>query len=283
MTAREQEAFRLRDQFPVAAGKRGVAEFVSSGGQIAGLGLRFSQRLSFTSFEPLVANLASASLRVAHVADGQSWQTSIRLVNLDLVNQSSFTLQFHPGQDTPAGAVLNLTSGAVSNNRVTGIIPPGGSFTVTTQGSRGGALWQGWAQMTATTSVGGFAIFKSLASDTQDLEGAVPLNASGSSRFLIPFDNTAGYVTGLAIVNPDAVQQAMITAAFRDTAGNPLFPPSAFPMAANGHQAFSLTDKFAVAGRSGVADFSSSLGDVFGIGLRFSPRSAFTSIPILRK
>ncbi len=283
MVQREQKVFRFPDQFTGIDGQRGVAQFVSSGGPIAGLGLRFSPRFSFTSFEPLTASSGSASQRVAHIADGQTWQTSIRLVNLDLVNPANFTMQFYPGQGTPAGEILNLTTGPAANNSLTGSIQPGGSYTVTTQGSNTGTLWQGWAQITATTSIGGFAIFHAQVSSTQDSEGAVPLNATASNRFLVPFDNTGGFESSLAIVNPSATQTATITAAFRDSTGQPLISPSTFPMTADSHQAFALYQKFAVDGYSGVADFTSSLGDLFAIGLRFNPRFAFTSLPILRK
>ncbi|MFN7994552.1 MAG: hypothetical protein U0Q18_13180 [Bryobacteraceae bacterium] len=281
MAAREQDTFRLRDRFSGISGQRGIAQFISSGSPIAGLGLRFSPRFSFTSFEPLAAG--SNTQRVAHVADGQTWQTTIRLVNLDTSRQANVTIQFFPGQDTPAGTILNLTTGPAANNRVTGSIPPGGSYTVTTQGAGGGALWQGWAQITSTASVGGLAIFRAVITDTQDSEGAVPMNASASNRFLVPFDNTAGFESSLAMVNPNATQTATITASFRDNTGQALLATNTFAITANGHQAFALSQKFALAGRSGVADFTSSLGDLFGIGLRFNPRFAFTSLPILRK
>jgi hypothetical protein len=116
-------------------------------------------------------------------------------------------------------------------------------------------------------------------------EGTAALDAHNQASFMLPFDNTAGYVTSIAIVNNSSTQQAAgMTATVLDENGVTLaenllisnLPP-------NGHTAFSLPVEFsATAGKRGVIQIQSTWSSgITALGLRFSPTSSFTSIPVM--
>ena len=284
------DAFSLPDRFPILANTRGLAEFVSDGPALSGLGLRFNSA-SFTSFEILTPQTAGLRQAIAHIADGGSngvWKTSIILVNLDNTQSNSVTVTFHNGQGTPASQVLTLDNGAAGAYRTT--LGPGGSTTIAT--SSGAQLWQGWADVASTTSLGGFAVFQQTLGATQ-IQGTVSFTPVGSGRFVMPFDNTNGGATGLAVANTSD-QQVTVTADFRAPSGAEIPGVAAgqttLPMAPAAHNSFSISDPqqallggAALQGVSGILDFTSSTPGLIGIGLRFSPRKSITALPIILK
>src|SRR5262249_2842822 len=117
---------------------------------------------------------------LSQIADGGSasggWRTTIILLNTDPANQASFTPLFHPGKDgdqpiSPDAPFNVIGPGQTANRTYQGIIPPGGSVTLTTRGP-GGAFWQGWAELMASDSVGGTAIFAQALDASSDAEGS---------------------------------------------------------------------------------------------------------------
>jgi hypothetical protein len=108
----------------------------------------------------------------------------------------------------------------------------------------------------------------------------------------LPFDNTGGYSTGVALVNLSS-SQAGITATVWDQYGSQLaVQPVALAKtdpAGNGHDAFMLPDRLAVtAGIRGIVQFQgnpaspfSPAGQLTGLGLRADPNGLFTSIPTI--
>jgi hypothetical protein len=282
LAARGHDAFELKSRFSGIDGKRGTAEFTSSNGAIVGVGLRFSPRFAFTSVEPLISSLAGKTLRIAQVADGQSWKTGITIVNLDSA-AAGITLRFHTSSLTPAAALSLDGLPLVANKFATSTpIPPGGSLTISTKGDPNSPLWVGWADLTSTAKVAGFAIFRQAVSATNDSEGSVPFSTPGGTRLLLPFDNTNGQVTSMAIASPNPYQPVSVSVALRDPAGNAI-PTSgtSVSLAASGHTAFEFPNKFGTGG-TGVADFTSP-DEIFGIGLLFNARHAFASLPIVRR
>ncbi|PWU08650.1 MAG: hypothetical protein C5B51_07505 [Terriglobia bacterium] len=289
------EAFALTQRFPQLADTRGVAEFISDGPPLAGLGLRFNQQQStFSSFEITTPQAGGTRQAIAHIPDGGvlegAWKTSITLVNLDPNQTNSVVLKFHNGQDTPPGQALALENGQLAGNGTyTLTLGPGGSTTVATRGQGGSPLWQGWAEVVSSTALGGFAVFRQ-ALRVGLLEGTVSFTPLGSARFVVPFDNTRA--TGVAIVNTSD-QGATLNGGFRDPGGNGITGVGAgqrsLTLEPGTHRAFSLSDPQAplggraLGGINGIADVTSTWPGLIGIGLRFSPRNAFTSLPIILK
>jgi hypothetical protein len=285
------EAFDLLSHFPGAslANQRGVAEFTSDV-PITGLGLRFNQKQhTFTSFEIATPQTGGMLQAIAHIVDGGpaegAWKTSITLVNLDTTQYNTVTLIFHGGQDGAAGQALLLESGESGTHTV--VLNPGGSATVVTSG--GTQLWQGWAEVKSSAALGGFAVFQQ-AQKSGQIEGTVSFSPQGQKRFVVPFDNTGA--TGLAIVNASD-QPSVVTANFRDPAGASIpgigEDRKILPLDAADHKAFSISDPqaplggTALAGQLGTIDFTATSSGLIGIGLRFSPRNAFTSLPVILK
>jgi hypothetical protein len=138
----------------------------------------------------------------------------------------------------------------------------------------------GWADVRSSVPVSGYAIFRQRGADGRDSEGTSPLEIRTQGNVLVPFDNLAGYSTGVALVNLSATQ-ATVTTVWRDESGVE-FGRDTLTLPANGHSAFSLPDKYpALTGRRGVVELQSNQpAGVAALGLRFNPTLSFTSVPV---
>jgi hypothetical protein len=133
-------------------------------------------------------------------------------------------------------------------------------------------------RLSATTGMSGFAVFRQkIGRDEQ--EAVVPLETRDPQGFVIWFDNTSGYSTGVAIANTTP-QPAAIAVQLRDDAGRSLgAPPLSLP--AYGHISFDLAQTYRVtAGIRGTVEFRKpEFGEISVLGLRFNPQGSFTTIP----
>ena len=222
---------------------------------------------------PVSLAITGNHLRIPQVADGASWKTTIVLVNNDST-PAPFTISFNGADGTPLSLPLE-SLGQVTTYSDT--IAVGGSRTINSQG-QANDLSQGWAEVVAGKSISGTTIFRQHLSDTADSEGAVPIQTGSGKHFLLAFDNTAGFVTSMAILNPDSSQGANVTVAFRDEHGQPITTKT-LGLNAGNRQAIVLPSQFPeVANQRGVAEFTSSSVEGSAFGLRFNPLGAFTSI-----
>src|SRR4051812_11691135 len=76
---------------------------------------------------------------------------------------------------------------------------PFGSATIQTRGLDA-ALSQGWAELTNAKRIGGVAVFRQRIEGRPDVEAAVPIVPS-VRRFVLPFDDTRGFVTAIALAS----------------------------------------------------------------------------------
>lgn len=221
------------------------------------------------------ADTVPLSASISQIADGAGWKTTIILANTDTV-PASFTLQFWQANGSP----LTLSIGGQGMQQVAGQIPVNGTTTIATDGSSS-TLSTGWGQLVTSNSIGGTAIFRESVPGRQDSEAAVPIIKPASPTLLLPYDDTNGLVTTLALVNPDPSNAAAITANVYDQNGN-LLANGVINLPPLGQQPFSLSDQFpAAANHSGLAVFSNpGGGPITGLGLRFSG-APFTSIQML--
>jgi hypothetical protein len=96
----------------------------------------------------------------------------------------------------------------------------------------------------------------------------------------LPFDNTAGFQTGIALANQSAATQS-VTVTLIDQNGVQL-SSSPVSLAAYGHMSFFLSTQFPKSvNQLGIMQVQGAAG-VTGVGLRMSPQGSFTSIPIIR-
>jgi hypothetical protein len=123
-----------------------------------------------------------------------------------------------------------------------------------------------------------YAIFTERVAGRQDQDGTATASNS-ATRFLVPFDNTNGFVTAIAIANPNSSSQSISVGI--QTSGNAITSPSPINMPANGHMTFALPQQFsATSGQSGLAEFYTSGASISVLALRFNPTGAFTTAPV---
>lgn len=260
----------------VTANPSGLAAGVYSGSiTVTAPGVPNSPRTVAVTFTISSTPVAGRQL-LSQIADGAGWKTTIILVNLD-TQPAPFTLKFYTG----TGLALRLPiEGSVGRlESLEGIIPVGGSRTIQTA-STDAALSQGWAELSSPSRISGLGVFRQRAEGRPDQEAGVSATVP-ATRFVLPFDNTQGFVSSMALVNTNANESRATTVTPRDEAGTAL-PGTAINLPPLGHNAFAMSEQFSsVTGRRGAAEFSSTAPDFSALGLRFNPSGAFTSLPAL--
>jgi trimeric autotransporter adhesin len=161
---------------------------------------------------------------------------------------------------------------------LTGTIPAGGSVTIRTAGL-GAQTIGGWAELTAPASVGGSVIYSQKTGLPSIQEGTATIVAAGSQHFFLPFDNTAGGATGVAVTNPGAsVANISVVLRYSDGTSETVAYPA---LAARNHQAFLLAGQYPnTANRTGVAEFTSNVA-LSAVVFRSNSTGAFTSFGIV--
>ena len=275
--------------FPVTANVRGTIEFDAAGGLISVLGIRYTGGTITTI--PSIANVGTAGGLMAHLASAAGWQTTFVLVNTG-AGAASATLNFFGDDTNPAGSragqplVLPLTSpqglfSATNAATITQTIPGHASLWVQSAGSVGAALLIGSAQLTTTGTVGGYVIFRY---NPNGQEAVVPLETRNASAYIIPFDNTGGTVTGIALSTQTPLA-TVIPVVIRDDQGNAIGGSGNQAMTTNGHVSFVLSQQFAITNNiRGTIEFDKPAGaQISVIGIRTPPPLTFTSLPPLAR
>jgi hypothetical protein len=213
---------------------------------------------------------APNSWRIAQIADGSSWKTLFQVINLDQV-PVNYSFQFWDDN----GNLLQLPFLNGQPGTFAGSLGVGGTAFAETPGTAV-SLTQGWANVTSSGRIGVLAIFRQSVPGRPDSEGTASGTQSGSRVFL-PFNNTNGFVTGVAIANSNSTQTLSISLTFQadngtTTTGSLSLPP-------NAHMAFALTAMFpGLAGQRGSVALTAPTPDIVVTGLRFSPTNSFTSL-----
>ena len=254
---------------PITSNRSGVAEFVSSAPLFA-VAFRFNSTGAFTALDVVPAGSSSASVTrtLAHAVDAPSFQTTVLLTNT-ATQPATYLLQFNNEQGNPASVALE--AGAL-----TGSIPAGSSVTIRTAGT---GTYLGWAQLMAPASVGGSVIYSQKNQLPSVQEGTATIVSAGTNHFFLPFDNTEGAVTSMALTNSGAAS-ATITVTLRYSDGT-IETPAFASLAGGNHQSFPIPGQFPnSSNRSGVAEFVSS-SPLFPVAFRFNSTRAFTAFGIV--
>jgi Protein of unknown function (DUF642) len=218
---------------------------------------------------------------LSHIAAGGGWTTVISLINSSS-SAVPVVVNLRAEDGSPLWIPVTSTQGGVSQT-VTGwsfntVMNPNTMWLISA-GEQMPVTTVGWADI-VSSGVNGFAIFRQTTANGSS-EGTVPLQTQFPSVMSVPFDNTAGFITGLAVANlaPGAVS---VSATMWDHNGI-LLGSQTVALAGNGHTSFAFPDKLpATAGRRGVVRFESlGGGGLTGLGLRFSPFGTFTSVPTI--
>ncbi|MBI5085466.1 MAG: putative Ig domain-containing protein [Acidobacteria bacterium] len=293
--------------FAAAGGRAPYLWSITGGSLPAGLSLSVQGVLSGT---PSAAGSAAVSIRVsdaaggsaagsylltiappaatpragvfAQVASGGGWKTTLSLLNvgagpatvrLSLAADDGSALDL-PLVVTQQGASVTLVASSLERT-----LAPNAGLLVETEAAISATL-AGWAELRTSGQVSGYAIFRQRGGEGRESEGTSPLESRTAATVLVPYDNQAGFSTGVALVNLAAVQ-ATVTAIMRDDTGAELGRDT-FPLPASGHVAFSIPEKYpALLGRRGMVEFQSNqAAGLSALGLRFNPSLSFTSIPV---
>lgn len=205
-------------------------------------------------------------------AGGSSWKSTIVFVN-GSGGAAAFKLAFFAADGRP----LEMRFGPTTRASVyCGIVLPLGITTVETEGADQ-ELQQGWVEVTyPAISSSVTTILRQRVVGRPDFEAAVPIVPSLSFRFYVPFDDTSGLTTSVALINANSSLGAVITATARDELGR-VIASSDFSVPRRGHTAFPVVSQIpAVAGRRGSIEFASSGAPISGMALRFNSGGAFT-------
>jgi hypothetical protein len=144
---------------------------------------------------------------------------------------------------------------------------------------------QGWAEVSASTAISGFAIFRSapkgivptVAGFITPWEGTVPLQTPTTAyNVVLPFDNTGGFGTGFAIGNLSNGQVSYTPSIYGED-GYSLGYPNV-TLNPYGHTAVMVDSWSFTAKKRGVMVINTRNATV--LGLRASPYGTLTSVPV---
>ncbi len=234
---------------------------------------------SAASFASKTFNLAvvppldfTSALRVAHVVDAAGFVTQFAIANLET---TAVNFQFKFWGDS--GNVMNFPILNGTPGSLAGTLAPGATVFAQTAGTSS-PLAQGWAEVASSGRVSVLAnYFRTGVPSNADSEASVLGTRSGNS-IQLPFDNTQGFITGVALSNTNAFQTLVITVTASAEAGAPS-TSTTISLPPHGHTSFLLTSQLAAtAGQRGSLRFTANSPDIAAVGLRFGPRNSFTSL-----
>ena len=218
---------------------------------------------------------------LSQIAAGGGWSTVITVFNPS-PSAVPLRMDFHDENGSGLNLPITTTQQGVSRTYTTPSIGATLSPNTTLSISMGDQLAStvvGWADVTSTGSLGGFAIFRQIGQNGLSSEGTVPLQNQFPTTIILPFDNTAGFLMGVALANLAPIS-ANVVATFWDDSGNQLGIQN-IVIPGNGHTSFVLPIQFALtAAKRGIVQFKTNAAEgISGLGLRFSPFGTFTSVP----
>jgi hypothetical protein len=240
--------------------------------------LQMLKRMNLATLVLASTSLLRADGLIAHFAAGGQWGTKFIVVNASRFSETA-TVWFWDD----AGNSLSLpVVGIGPTPGVQFSLPPMGVGSFETDNVPSGTVFQGYATVVGR-SVSGSAIFRQRIDGYPDFESAVPVSL-GVQRVVLPFDNTTGYFTGIALVNTDR-QNVLVRLIIRDASGTIVTNSFATRLT---HQAFLLKDSFPeTANMVGTVEFdaytatdsgSVPASAITAILLRFNPTGPFTTL-----
>ena len=223
-----------------------------------------------------ISGTASAQIVIPQIADGGAWQTTMVLTN---TSGSATTAGITFFQETTAGATAPWSPPFIDTNNPSSIaIPAGGTVLIHSAGTAA-TTTTGWALVTGT-SVSAYAIFAQRVTGRPNQEGT-GVALAPTSRVLVPYDNTNGFDTAVAIANTGSTAAIITVGLENSLTSSPVTPaPTSITLPAMGHTSFDVPTLFAAtANHSGTAEFSVSGGTISALALRFDPTGSFASAP----
>lgn len=207
-----------------------------------------------------------------HLAAGGGWKTRITLLNLSS-DPSEAKLTFWDDEGAPLALPLTFTPAMnlaiPANSSASIVIPPNGLTVVETDLPVTSAPLVGWTRLKGSSAVVGMANFRYHATAGLNLEALVPLETRTPISFVLPFDNTPGVETGVAVANGSDSLEARIAIMARDILGSELKIDS-ITLPIRGHTSFMLSNRYpSLQGLVGSLEFHNDAGaSISVVGLR---------------
>jgi len=222
---------------------------------------------------------------MSQIASGAGWDTQLTLVNTSPA-ASQAMLSFLDNNGAALPLPLTFPQGgmtAQSASSLTETLNPDQILILDTNDTSSQAGFSGAAELTGT-GIDGFAMFRYTPTGQEAL---VPLQPVLSDTYILPFDNTGGIVTGVAvsIASSNDTQTHVV---IRDDAGAIIYSGN-LPLSANGHTSFQLAQAYAAtANMRGTVEFDTPSGTQLTVlGLRAAPIAgsngsfSVTTIPVI--
>ncbi|MCL4793370.1 MAG: hypothetical protein KJZ84_02345 [Bryobacteraceae bacterium] len=270
------QAFLLAEQIPALKHRRGTIEIIAGGGALATVPLHVSPEGVLSSLEGHALYEAAAAgpevYLLPHIAAGGGFRTTISLTNLEaqLASVRLFGRAAGAGGATSEWAPV-FAPGELKIN--------GGATVELTIENTAAAPISGMVRVQSTRKLGGMVRFQRQLPGQLTQAASVPL-MKPQSAWLVPFDNSAGVLTAIALANAHESQPAGLTLTARGGSGEVLGTASVV-LPASGHRAMALPELLpASAGRAGVLEIQSAGGAAGAIALRFLSGGEFTSVQV---
>ena len=236
--------------------------------------------------EPQRAAAQAPSARVDNArifpffASGGGWESTISLVNI-ADQEVNYMLTFYGmnGQRTRV-TVRDRNNQVLAAETIQGRLNDDGGDTFVLLDT--GVLQAGWAVLDydGDNRLAGTLVFRQRVTGRPDFEASVGLARNDETRFWIPFDNTQGYSTSMAITNPSMTDLAEVQLRFWDLDGREILTRE-LRLGPGTTVAFSLTEQYPeLNGRVGQARAETSDDRLSAIALRFNSSGAFTTVPV---
>jgi hypothetical protein len=222
-----------------------------------------------------------------HLATGDGWETEMTLVNMSLT-AVTFDIYFYGTNGSPLTVTIReLPNGPqITNSAFEVDLDSGASTTVVLVDTTPGQLRTGWAILDYDTDdahIGGHATFRQRIAGRADYEALIPMSNFEDYVFLLPTNDSAGFISAMAICNPANNVTATVEMYLYDTDANELCRAT-LTLAPQEQRSFALSQYFPqVAGRYGLLFVESTTDRLSAIGLRFNTAggNSFSSVPIM--
>lgn len=214
-------------------------------------------------------------------AAGGGWESSITLLNL-FEQDIGYRLSFRGINGQPVSVTYRDRDGrTVTSDLIQGELSDDASHTIVLLDA--GLLQSGWALLdyAGESRIAGLLTFRQRVAGRPDFESTVTLTRDDDTRVYLPFDNTQGFATTIAVTNPSATDATDLQLRFWDAAGSVLLTRD-LRVAAGTTVAFSLPQQYPeLNGRSGQLRIEGSGNRLAVLALRFNPTGAFSTVPVL--
>jgi hypothetical protein len=283
-------SFNLATNYPSTSQSLGTIEFdAPANGQISVVGFRFNPTGAFSTVPPVVVGapdpvaLTKIGAMSQLAAEG-SWKTIFTLLNPGSA-QAQAQLNFFGDGGDPLSLLLDFPQSPGSPQQVSTLnsaLNGNAGLEIETAGPDAQPTEVGWAQLLGTGFLTGYAVFQQTINNTVQ-EASVAVDPGSASDYMVWFDNTNGYATGIALANT-STSPINVGVVIRDDTGAVILQDS-ISLPAQGHTSFAVSSRWATTGSErGTVEFDGpGSGAISVLGLRFNPTGAFSSVPAMAR